>query len=99
MTTKHFEHLWEEAENCHSLYISKSDINSIINEIELKLNLYKSIDNSAIPAEDKEKTKSHLFGEILLSITQLTLKDNINSYKALKEAIFHKNIDIFSKKY
>lgn len=96
---KHFETLWEEAEKCHSSYISKSTTSSIVEEVSLKLNLYNSVENSGIPTEDKEKTKSHIFGEILLSLTQLSLKDNVNSYKALQTAILHKNIDIFSKLY
>jgi hypothetical protein len=100
--SKHFENLWEESECCYKETIDSTTHDSIIDELKYKIDLYKSIANSDIKNikdEEKQKIKSHVFGEILMTLTQLSLKDSINSYKALQLAIYYKNIDTLSKKY
>jgi len=84
----HFEDLWEQAESSHK---NKSmSISSIIEELLLKINLYQIISEKEMPIDEKQKAKSRLLGEILLSITHLSLTDNINVFEALTEALqFH----------
>lgn len=97
---KHFENLWEDAEKYYKESSSSTTIDSVLNELILKINLYKSIDeNEAFPTDQKEKIKLHTFGEILMTLTQLSLKDNINSYAALQAALHYKKIEHFGKKY
>ena len=97
---KHFENLWEDAEKYYKESSGDAPIDSILNELILKINLYKSIDeNEAFPADQKTKIKLHTFGEILMTLTQLSLKDNVNSYAALQAALQYKKIEHFGKKY
>lgn len=95
---KHFEQLWEEAEELH-----KNDecfSSTIIDEITAKLAIYKVIDqNDKIPANEKAKLKSHTFGKILASLANLSLKDNVNTYLALKNAIDDLKVDSLESKY
>lgn len=95
----HFEDLWEKCENFHQTK-NDEDISPIIAELIMKLKLYETVeekvDNSV---EDKEKAKSRIMGEILFSLTSLSLRDNINVYDALQIALMHHNIDYLSDKY
>lgn len=94
----HFEDLWEKCENSHTQ--SLSDSPTIIDELILKLNLYKAIiSKNDIPEEDFKKIKSHTLGEILFTLTNLSLKDNINVYEALLTALHHRSIELYSAKY
>jgi hypothetical protein len=84
----HFEDLWQKCEDFHSKDLIGSDIESLINELTIKLNFYKGIDlKPEISKEDKETSKSLLLGEILLTITNISLKDNINVFAALNTAL------------
>lgn len=96
---KHFEELWEESEKCYKETVGNTTSDSILDELRYKIDFYKSVAQGNITDEEKQKIKSHLFGEILMTLTQLSLKDNINSYKALQAAIYYKNIDNLDKKY
>lgn len=96
---KHFENLWEDAEKCYLETNNSTSPDSILDELSYKITFYKSVHQGNITEEEKQKIKSHLFGEILMTLTQLSLKDNINSYKALQSAIYYKNIDNLDKKY
>lgn len=97
---KHFENLWEESEKYYKESSNGTEVNSILNELILKINLYKTIDeNESFPKDQKEKIKLHTFGEILMTLTQLSLKDNINSYAALHAALQYKKIEHFGSKY
>lgn len=80
---RHFEDLWEEGEQ---LYVQESSsISSILDELSMKIELYRLIDERVeIPAEDRIKIKSRTMGEILSTLTHLSLKDNINVFDALK---------------
>lgn len=93
----HFENLWE---TCEQLHQEKNDVQLILDEVAMKLDLYRKIDQkSEISSDDKEKIKSRMLGEILLTITKLSLTDNINVFAALATAYKHHNIDQLSKKY
>ena len=83
---KHFETLWETCESFHKG--SDTSIAISIDELMLKLNLYKAIDQKVeIPEKEREKIKSRTMGEILFTLTKLSLQDNINVFEAMKTAL------------
>lgn len=94
----HFEDLWEKCEYFHKEFSSQDQTASILQELDLKINLYNLLDNKQIPEEEKNKIKNRTFGEILLTLTNLSLKDNINVYSALYTALQYREIDTYSKK-
>lgn len=99
-TKKHFEHLWEESENFYNSEIQSASPLAILDEINLKINLYKTICLQENLAQDqRDKLKNNIFGEILMTLTQLSLKDNINAYAALKAALGYKKIQEYNLKY
>jgi len=85
----HYEDLWEKAEQFHKENSSLNEtIDDIIYELTLKIGLYKAIiQKSEISEEDKKEAKSRLFGEILLTTTKLSLKENINVYEVLQNIL------------
>jgi len=84
--TLHFEDLWVKCEQSHQI-IKDETVQDIINKLILQINLYKALDlKNQIPAEEMQKIKSHTFGEILLTLTNLSLKDNIDVFSALISA-------------
>lgn len=86
--TLHFEELWESCEKSHQETSKNDNISSIVDELMMKLNLYKLIDKKTeISKEDQQKIKSRTVGEILLTLTNLSLKDNINVFEALNIAL------------
>ena len=99
--TIHFEDLWGKCEDFHKDNSdNNSSISEIINELVMKLELYSMIEQkSEISSKDIEKAKSRLIGEILLSITALSLKDNVNVFEALHTALIQHSIGIFSIKH
>lgn len=98
--TKHFEDLWEEAENVMKDEISISSSEELVKEAEAKFGIYNLINrNSILPEEDQKRLKSHTFGKILLVLTQLSAKDNINVYAALKTALDETKITQLEEKY
>ncbi len=95
----HFEELWEQCENFYKDSKLITDSNSLLEELSLKLNLYKAIDSKEeIPAEDRQKVKSRVLGEILLTLTGLSLKDNVTVYEALNIALQYRSADFNSRK-
>ena len=89
----HFEELWEQCENFQKDGGKVSDVPILLEELSLKLNLYQAIDaKTEIPVEDRQKVKSRLLGEILLTLTGLSLKDNINVYEALNIALQYRSL-------
>lgn len=95
----HFENLWEKCENLHK-ETGNNSVDSSIQELSLKIELYKTLNNKKdLPVSDKEKIKSRLMGEILLTITNISLVDNINVYQALDEALKFRTIEHLSSKY
>ena len=96
----HFEELWEKCENFHQEAGDKSSSLSIIEELLMKISLYKTIDAQAdIPAEDCIKMKTRALGEVLLTLTNLSSKDSINTYEALNVALQYRSVQHYSKKY
>lgn len=95
---KHFEELWEESEN-----LFKGDtisVAAVIMELKAKLSVYQALNDSAgLPEEEKQKLKSHTFGKILASLSQLSLKDNVNTFAALKNAVEDIKIEQLELKY
>jgi hypothetical protein len=96
----HFEELWEKCEIFQKDNSPVTSVEDIINELVMKLNLYTSIDKQInISDDDMKVVKSRLMGEILLPLTLLSLKDNINVYEALQTALTQRSISVFDTKY
>lgn len=96
----HFEELWEKCEILQKESRQNDSIQDIIEELMLKLNLYKAIDaKTEIPLEDRQKIKSRTLGEILLTLTALSLSDDINVYESLNTAMQYRSIEHYNKKY
>lgn len=83
----HFEELWEKSEKLHLESNSNDSVSSIVDELAMKINLYKIIDSRTEVSEgERQQAKSRTIGEILLTLTKLSLKDNIDVYEALSIA-------------
>lgn len=83
----HFEDLWQSCEDFNKDK-KEETISSLLEELEYKIALYKVIDNKKdIPKEEKFKIKSRTLGEILLSLTNISLIDDINVYESLSQAL------------
>jgi len=96
----HFEELWEKCENFYKEAGNDNLVESIVDELAYKLTLYKALESKTeIPDEERTKAKSRLMGEILLTLTNLSLKDNINVFDALGVALQHRSIGYYSKKH
>ena len=81
-----FDQLWEACESFHSKDLgAEKDPSLIIEEVLLKIKLYKILDEKKINNENIEiqKMKTITFGEILFSLANLSLKDEINIFKGL----------------
>ncbi len=97
---KHFEELWEFCENFHKKNIKDSSSSSIIDELSLKVKLYSAINaNEKIPNDDKKILKNRALGEIMLTLTHLSLIDDINVFSSLSEVLNYNLINYFSKKH
>lgn len=100
MTNMHFEELWEKCENFHKDNGLNEEAGSIVDELVYKINLYKALDaKTEIPEEDRQKAKSRTMGEILLTLTNLSLKDNINVFDSLGVALQYRSVKHFNQKY
>lgn len=98
--TIHFEELWEKCEKFHQDNSSNDKVSSLIDELMLKLNLYKAIDlKTDIPVEERQMIKSRTLGEILLTLTNMSLRDNINVFESLNLALQYRSVEHYSKKY
>ena len=93
----HFEELWEKCEELHKE--AGTSISSSLMELDLKFSLYKKIDVQGFSNEEVEKIKSRVLGEILLTIANISLIDNINVYQALNEALQFRSIEYYNEKY
>lgn len=80
----HFEELWEKCEQLFVEANSQDLTTSILDELSMKINLYKMIDGKTeVPEDERSAAKARTFGEILLTLTKLSLKDNVNVFEAL----------------
>lgn len=85
--TLSFENLWNQCEDLHKQSSSDDSINLILDELIMKINLYRLLDEKKeIELIERQKIKSRTLGEILLTITNLSLKDDINVFDALLTA-------------
>lgn len=96
----HFEELWEQCENLQKEITENTEVKVIIDELLMKLKLYQMIDAqlASIAEEEHFKVKSRALGEILLTITCLSMKDSINVFEALYTALNYRTIQHFDKK-
>ena len=100
MTNMHFEELWEKCENFHKESGIDQSIANLIDELSYKITLYKALDaKTEIPAEELQKAKSRTLGEILLTLTNLSLKDNVNVFDALGVALQYKSVGFYNQKH
>lgn len=95
----HFEELWNKCEELQRDIVSDESTSAILEELEIKLNLYKALTHKEIPEKEREIVKSRIMGEILLTLTKLSMKDNVNVYEALSVAMQYRSIDLFKNKY
>lgn len=96
----HFEELWERCEKFHADASLGSSVQSVMEELVMKIGLYKAIDaKTEIPEDERQKLKSRTLGEILLTLTNLSVKDNINVYEALSIALQYRSIDHYNQKH
>jgi len=97
---EHFEILWEKCEQLHKDINNNETISSLMEELLLKINLYKVIDlKTDVPLEERQKIKSRTLGEILLTMTNLSLKENINVFDSLNQAFQYRSVEYYSTKY
>lgn len=95
----HFEVLWEKSEEFQKDATANISTQQVLEELMMKISLYKAIDaKTEIPIEDRQKVKSRTLGEILLTLTALSLKDNINVYEALNIALQYRSVDHYVRK-
>lgn|SRR5574337_47364 len=94
----HFEELWEQCENFYKDTNLISNVPNLLEELTLKINLYKAMDKSDLPKEEQQKAKSRLLGEILLTLTGLSFKDNVDVYEALAIAFQYRNTNFSNQK-
>jgi hypothetical protein len=81
----HFENLWEEAEK---IFLDPNDNSEmIITELKNKLSVYQALIKTEINSDEKRKLRTHLFGKLIVCLTQLSALDDINSFAALFYAI------------
>lgn len=98
----HFEELWEKCELLHKEVDAggQKTIQALMDELMMKISLYKAIDTKTeISEEDRQKIKSRTLGEILLTLTHVSLQDNINVYEALALALQYRSITLYQQKY
>lgn len=101
MTDLHFEELWERCENLQREAADHTDVKGIIDDLMMKLTLYKAFETKSaeLPKEEFQKGKSRMLGEILLVITCLSFKDNVNVFEALNTALYYRSIQHLDKKH
>lgn len=96
----HFEELWEECENLQKDATEHTEVKTILDEMMMKIGLYKTVDAQIthIAEEERSKVKSRALGEILLTLTCLSMKDQINVFEALAVALHYRKIQHLDKK-
>lgn len=93
--TKTFEKLWTNCEDFHK-NSSGTKSQEPIDEMLMKIKVYQNVCNKDIPEEEKLKLKKRLMGEILFSLSQLSLIDNINIFTSLEEVFQYKTVEFYS---
>jgi hypothetical protein len=96
----HFEDLWVQCEKLHEESVKTDSISSLLDELAMKLNLYRIItDKPGEPSGELQKMKERAMGEVLLTLTKISIKENINVYEALSIAAQFHSIVHYSQKY
>jgi hypothetical protein len=96
----HFEQLWDKCEDFHKKECGDSNSSSLIEELVIKLNIYKIlVSRKDLPEEEGKEMKSRTLGEILFTLTNISLIDNVNVFEALQTALLFHSVDTFSKKH
>lgn len=84
----HFEGLWEACEKHHQENKGDTSVLMLITELVMKLNLYNALEQrSELTNDERHASKARIMGEILLALTHLSLKDNINVFDTLNTAL------------
>lgn len=84
MTIKSFSDLWNDSEKLLQLDIVDTDSTILVKELIAKINIYDQLSTQKnIPPQELNKLKTVCFGEVILCLTKLSSKDNINAYEAL----------------
>jgi hypothetical protein len=89
-TFKTFDDLWNACEQLHQETDQDNQTNTavLMEELLLKINLYKALDaRTEMSEEDRQNIKSRTLGEVLLTLTHISLIDNINVFEALNMAL------------
>jgi hypothetical protein len=99
--TIHFEELWEKCENFQKDASTGAEVQHILDELLMKISLYRAVDSKTtdIPEEERQRVKSRTLGEILLTLTCLSLKDNINTYESLSIALQYRSVQHYNTKH
>lgn len=96
----HFEQLWEKCENFHKENSADNTTSFILDNLLLKVGLVKSVlEKNNLPAEELQQAKKLILGEVLFTLTNLSLKEDVNVFEALQIALQNNNIEFLSKKY
>lgn len=89
-----FEALWEQCEAFHQSSLSKSDAEANMDELAMKITLYKTLSSKKdMRPEDMRAIKKRVMGEILFALTKLSDNDDVNTYTALKEALDYNSLN------
>lgn len=98
---KTFDNIWEDAEKLLEQETSHSSTSQLIKECIAKLSMLDSLSSleNTMPTEDLLRLKSHAMGKVLLVLTQISMKDNINVYTALRDVIENRKISLLEEKY
>jgi hypothetical protein len=99
MSEIHFENLWESAEQQLQRETASLSVKDLTEQLITQMSAYRAIDESTAPVEAKNKLKENWMGSILLTMTQLSYKDNINTFTALQLAVEKIKILELSTKY
>lgn len=94
----HFEELWTK---CEAFFNESGNDNtaSILDELQLKVQLYQTMAAKEIPEEEKQQVKTRLLGEILMTLTHLSLKEDVNVFEALVQALQWRSVQHYQQKY
>ena len=87
MTYKTFDQLWEASEQAQSSQTSLLTIPDLISTLKNQLTAYQVIDQSEMIEEAKQRLKQDWMGDILLTLCQVSAKDNINTFSSLQNAL------------
>jgi len=99
----HFEDLWNEAEQLLAENTKVSRLEELGREGEVKMRLLGFV--RQLQYEDHrsdEEVKSLMtrtMGKLLLTLTQISMKENIDVFAALKDAVEAEKVYIFEKRY